>query len=132
VVSDLALDTNKETRVRVNFNITMMDLPCRFAVIDVVSVLGTEQNVTKHVSKWDVSAEGVRQRYQGRNKEQHDIELFDPAVGDRGSMEELLENGEDAISLDAETFEYAKHKQEYLFVDFFANCKYLITYIVFR
>mmetsp|Transcript_17358 Transcript_17358/g.32932 ORF Transcript_17358/g.32932 Transcript_17358/m.32932 type:complete len:520 (-) Transcript_17358:37-1596(-) len=120
-VSDLALDSNKETRVRVNFNITMMDLPCRFAVIDVVSVLGTEQNVTKHVSKWDVSAEGVRQRYQGRNKEQHDIELFDPAVGDRESMEELLENGEDAVSLDADTFEYAKHKQEFLFVDFFAN-----------
>ena len=123
IVSDLALDSNKETRVRVNFNITMMDLPCRYAVIDVVSVLGTQQNVTKHVTKWDVSAEGVRQRYQGRNKEQHDIELFDPAVGDRASMEELLENGEDAISLDEQTFEFAKHKQEFLFVDFFANCE---------
>ena len=119
-VSDLALDSNKESRVRVNFNITMMDLPCRFAVIDVVSVLGTQQNVTKHVSKWDVSAEGVRQRYQGRNKEQHDIELYDPAVTD--TIEDLHENGEDAVSLDAQTFEYAKHKHEFLFVDFFANC----------
>ena len=121
MVSDLALDSNKELRVRVNFNITMMDLPCTYAVIDVVSVLGTQQNVTKHVSKWDVSAEGVRQRYQGRNKQQHDIELYDPAVTE--DIEELLDNGEQAISLDAQTFEYAKHKHEFLFVDFFANCK---------
>ena len=120
MVSDLALDSNTEPRVRVNFNITMMDLPCRYTVIDVVSVLGTQQNVTKHISKWDLSAEGVRQRYQGRNRDQHDIELYDPAVTE--SMEELLDNGEDAISLDAQTFEYAKHKHEFLFVDFFANC----------
>ena len=99
----------------------MMDLPCQFAVIDVVSVLGTQQNVTKHVAKWDVSAEGVRQRYQGRNKQQHDIELYDPAV--TNTIEELLDNGEQAISLDAQTFEFAKHKHEFLFVDFFANCK---------
>lgn len=124
-MSDLALDSNKESRVRVNFNVTMMDLPCRYAVIDVVSVLGTQQNVTKHVAKWDVSAEGVRQRYQGRNREQHDIELFDPDIGGRDSMEELLENGEDAISLDEQTFEFAKHKQEFLFVDFFANCEFI-------
>lgn len=116
----MALDSNKEERVRVNFNITMMDLPCRFAVIDVVSVLGTQQNVSKHVSKWDVSAEGVRQRFQGRNREQHDIELYDPAV--TTNIEELHENGEDAVSLDAQTFEYAKHQHEYLFVDFFASC----------
>lgn len=120
MVSDLALDNNKEERVRVNFNVTMMDLACRYAVIDVVSVLGTQQNVTKHVTKWDVSAEGVRQRYQGRNKEQHDIELFDPSITE--SIEDLVENGEDAISLDAQTFEYAKHQQEFLFVDFFASC----------
>ena len=123
LVSDLALDSNKEDRMRVNFNITMMDLPCRYAVIDVISVLGTQQNVTKHVTKWDVSGEGVRQRYQGRNKEQHDIQLYDPAVGT--DIEEFHEDGEDAISLDAKTFEYAKNTHEFLFVDFFANCTWL-------
>ena len=122
LVADLALDSNKEMRVRVNFNITMMDLACRYAVIDVVSVLGTQQNVTKHVSKWDVSAEGVRQRFRGRNRDQHDIELYDPSI--KESMEDLVENGEQAISLDDQTFEYAKHKHEFLFVDFFANCRF--------
>lgn len=119
IVTDLAIDTNPDSKVRVNFNITMMDLSCDYAVVDVVSVLGTEQNVSSHINKWHVDAEGVRQRYQGRNRNQHDIELFDPTVGT--SLEELYDNGEDAISLDAETFQFAKHEQEYLFVDFYAS-----------
>ena len=60
--TSLQLDTNDEPRVRLNFNITMMDLKCEFAVVDVMSVLGTEQNVSSHVTKWHVDAAGVRQR----------------------------------------------------------------------
>jgi len=77
------------------------------------------QNVSSHVTKWHVDAEGVRQRYQGRNKDQKDIQLFDSTVSE--SIEELYEDGEDAISLDANTFEYASKEQEYLFVDFYAS-----------
>lgn len=97
----------------------MMDLKCEYASVDVVSTLGTNQNVSEHITKWHVDAAGVRQRYQGRNKNQHDIEMFDPNIKD--SIEDLYANGEDAISLDAETLEYALKEQEYLFVDFFAS-----------
>lgn len=115
----MALDSNKDPRVRLNFNITMMDLRCDFAVVDVVSVLGTDQNVSSHVTKWSVDAEGVRQRYAGRNKDQHDIEMFDESITE--SLDELHEDGEDAISLTEETIKHALHTQEYLFVDFFAS-----------
>jgi hypothetical protein len=66
-----------------------------------------------------VDGEGVRQRYQGRNKQQKDIDLFDQSV--TRTLEELHADGEDAISLDEETFNYAKTTQEYLFVDFYAS-----------
>lgn len=113
------MDKTKDQRLRVNFNITMMDLKCEYAVVDVVSVLGTEQNVTSHVNKWDVDAEGVRQRYKGRNRQQKDIALFDRDVED--SIEQLHSNGIDAVALTPETFEVAKQQQEYLFVDFYAS-----------
>lgn len=116
---DLALDRNTDSRVRLNFNITMMDLKCDFATIDVVSVLGTTQNVSEHITKWDVDAEGIRQRYKGRNKDQADLQLFDESV--THSLEELYADGEEAINLDEHTLEYAKNEQEYLFVDFFAS-----------
>jgi thiol-disulfide isomerase/thioredoxin len=119
LVTDLALDSNKDPRVRLNFNITLMDLRCEYAVVDVVSVLGTEQNVSSHITKWGVDAEGVRKRYAGRNKDQKDIKMFDSSV--TSTIEELYSDGEDAVSLDEETLEYALRDQQYLFVDFYAS-----------
>lgn len=126
LVTDLLLDTNDEARVRLNFNITMMDLKCEYAVVDVMSVLGTEQNISSHVTKWHVDADGVRQRYQGRNKQQKDIDLFDNTVTE--SLEELYANGEDAINLGQESFDFLVKSQEYLFVDFYASW-YVLMYI---
>jgi thiol-disulfide isomerase/thioredoxin len=119
MVTDLALDRSDDPRIRLNFNITMMDLRCDWAVIDVVSVLGTDQNVTAHVTKWNVDANGIRQGYKGRNRNQKDIDLFDESVTE--TLEELHENGEDAISLDPETLEYYKKEYDYVFVDFYAS-----------
>jgi thiol-disulfide isomerase/thioredoxin len=119
MVSDLALDSIEDERIRLNFNITMLDLKCEWAVIDVVSSLGTDQNVTAHVTKWDLDSNGVRKQFKGRNRNQHDIELFDQTVTD--SIEELHEDGEDAVSFDAQTLQFAKNEFEYLFVDFYAS-----------
>lgn len=119
LVTSLKLDTNDDKKVRLNFNITMMDLKCEYCVVDVVSVLGTEQNISSHVTKWHVNADGIRQRYQGRNKQQKDIELFDKSV--KETIDELYDNGQDAITLNPETFEFALKQQEYVFVDFYAS-----------
>ena len=119
MVTDLALDRSDDPRIRLNFNVTMLDLKCDWAVIDVVSVLGTDQNVTAHVTKWDVDASGVRRSYKGRNRNQKDIDLFDESVTE--TIEELHANGEDAISLDPEMLETFMKEHDYVFVDFFAS-----------
>lgn len=117
--TDVSLDLNRDPKLRVNLNITMMDMSCDYATVDVVSPLGTSLNVTTHLSKYALDAEGVRQRYKGRNFQQHDIILSDSLVQD--SIEELHENGEDAVSLDAESLQRAKKEATYLFVDFYAS-----------
>ena len=122
LIKDLRLDRKDltgDSKIRLNFNITMLDLRCDWAVIDVVSALGTDQNVTAHVTKWDLDATGVRKTYKGRNRNQKDISLFDETVTE--TIEELHENGEDALVLDKETLEYAKDNYDFLFVDFFAS-----------
>jgi len=117
--TNLALDSNEDSQIRVNFNITMMDLKCDYATIDVVSVLGTQQNVTQHVQKYPIDQTGVRRSYQSRNLKQHDVQLFDATVEE--TIEELHADGEDAVSLDEHTFNIALEENEYVFVDFFAN-----------
>ena len=99
--SDISLDRNQDPKLRVNINITMMDLSCDYATVDIVSPLGTSLNVTSHLSKYSLDAAGVRDRYKGRNQQQNDIILSDSLVVN--SIEELHENGEDAVSLDAES-----------------------------
>jgi Endoplasmic Reticulum-Golgi Intermediate Compartment (ERGIC) len=117
--TDLTLDDNNDDRIRLNFNITMMDLRCDFAVVDVVSVLGTDQNVTTHITKWNVDAEGVRQRFKGRNRQQNDIVLYDDSV--KESIEDLHQDGVDVISLTPDTLDFTIKENEYVFVDFFAS-----------
>lgn len=97
----------------------MMDLKCDYATIDVVSVLGTQQNVTKHISKFPIDQNGVRQGYRSRNRDQHDVLLFDSGVEE--TIEELHADGEDAVSLDETLLEVALEENTYVFVDFFAN-----------
>lgn len=46
-------------QIRINFNITMLDLPCEYAAVDVLDVLGTnQQNVTKNIEKWNLDKDG--------------------------------------------------------------------------
>mmetsp|Transcript_15649 Transcript_15649/g.46975 ORF Transcript_15649/g.46975 Transcript_15649/m.46975 type:complete len:90 (-) Transcript_15649:1269-1538(-) len=60
--------------LRINFNVTMLDLQCEYATVDIVDALGTNSmNVTKNVEKWQLDAAGRRMIFQGRNREQKAI-----------------------------------------------------------
>lgn len=128
--TDLALDRAYDKFLLVNFNITMMDLKCEYVSIDVVSFLGKQQNVTKHVEKWAVSAEGIQEEVLHRNIQQHDIRLMDEKVTQ--TIEELHDDGEHAISLDDTTFKFALEDHEFVFVDFFASWYVVVSGGSFR
>ena len=73
IATNIVIDPVSDQQLRINFNITVLDLPCEFAVIDVVDVLGTRNdNVTKNINKWQIDSEGIRRNYEGRNSEQPD------------------------------------------------------------
>jgi len=114
--TDLLIDDSTEKKLRVNFNITMLDLSCDYTVVDVVSFLGTQQNITAHVNKWSLDEDGVKQRFQGRNRKQSDILFHDETVTQ--TIEELHRDGEQAEALDANSLEVLKKENKYLFVDY--------------
>mmetsp|Transcript_65639 Transcript_65639/g.73237 ORF Transcript_65639/g.73237 Transcript_65639/m.73237 type:complete len:144 (+) Transcript_65639:95-526(+) len=59
--SELVLDQRQSNNdfIKATFNITMMDLKCDYVQVDVVSVLGNNQNVTKFVKKTPLDGRGV-------------------------------------------------------------------------
>jgi len=115
-ITSVIVDPNTETQLRINFNITLMDMPCEFATIDVVDVLGTRyENVSKNVNKWKIDENGLRRSYQGRNVEQRDL---DHDVGH--DLDQLLENGVHAVPLDTDGFDHWLKQHQYTMVNFYA------------
>lgn len=113
----VVLDQSHDQMIRINFNITMLDLPCRFAVVDVLDVLGTNRmNITKNIEKWNLDEEGRRRFFQGRNREEREI-LHDDH---HAELEVLLQNGEHAIPLTADSFDEYMQANEFTFVSFYA------------
>ena len=115
-LTNVLIDSTTETQLRINFNITVLDMPCEFATIDVIDVLGTRnQNVTKNMNKWQVDAKGIRQRYEGRNPEQAEI-----AHDTHHDMNQLIANGMHAVPVDEASFDSWLKSHPYTFVDFYA------------
>lgn len=117
IETGVMLDTNAETLLRINFNVTLMALQCDYVAVDVVDVLGTNSmNVTKNVEKWQLDESGKRMIFQGRNREQKDIQHDEH----HPELHVLHENGVHApMILEADFDQYLK-ENPYVFVNFFA------------
>merc|ERR1711995_212769 len=50
--TSIVLDSSDEKKLQLNFNVTLHHLPCRFASLDIVDVMGTHlQNVSANIVK---------------------------------------------------------------------------------
>lgn len=115
-VSNVVVDPNMDSQLRINFNITVLDVPCEYATIDIVDVLGTrENNVTKNINKWQIDSSGVRRDFHGRNREQAEI-LHE----DHHNLAQLHENGVHVVNLAESEFDQFLESHPHTFVDFYA------------
>lgn len=125
IQTDLALDTTTDKLLRVNFNVTMMDLPCDYATVNVMSVFSGKQyaqtNITQHITKYSVDENQVTQQYMDRNFQQNDIVLADEKV--KETLEEMIDKKqrEDAVLLTPDEFQDAITEHMFVFVDMFAS-----------
>lgn len=116
VVTNVVIDPNTDSLLRINFDITVMDIPCEFAVIDAIDVLGSRNdNITKDINKWQIDAAGLMRQYEGRNTEQKDIQH-----DIHHDMEQLAANGLHAVPVDEHSFDAWLENHHYTFVNFYA------------
>jgi len=117
LVTSITLDSNTESQIRINFNVTMFDVHCDYAVIDVLDALGTNrQNITRNIEKWQLDEFGNRRIFAGRNREVRDIVHEEHEE----TLEELHEDGVSAPSLSDEQFKQFIKDHELAFINFFA------------
>jgi len=117
IVTSITLDENTQPQLRLNFNITMLDVHCDYVSVDVWDALGTNrQNVTKNVEKWQISEEGAK-LFSGRNREQREVRHEEH---DRTLEEMHEEDGVHADDLNKDNHKEWMVDNEMAFVDFFA------------
>lgn len=117
IVTSINVDENTEPQIRLNFNITMLDLHCDFVSVDVWDALGTNrQNITKNVDKWQLDSTGKRRVFSGRNRDARELKHEDHDV----SMEELQEIGIHAVTLTKDTFDTFLKENSMAFIDMYA------------
>ena len=125
IQADLSLDRNNDKLLRVNFNITMMDLPCEYATVNVMSVFSGKEhahtNITQHIQKYTVDEHLVQQQFMARNMQQNDILMHDATI--TASLDEIIQQKqrEDAVLLQPQDFEEAIQQHMFVFVDMFAS-----------
>ena len=114
--SNVVIDSDKNNLMRINFNISIPSIACEFAVISVVDVLGTRtENVSRNINKWQLDADGMRRKYEGRNTVQVDL-LHDV----HHDLDELHANGVHAVPMDESSFDDWLKGHHYTFVNFYA------------
>mmetsp|Transcript_11837 Transcript_11837/g.33977 ORF Transcript_11837/g.33977 Transcript_11837/m.33977 type:complete len:483 (-) Transcript_11837:947-2395(-) len=118
IVTSITLDENTQPRLRLNFNITMLDVHCDYVTVDVWDALGTNrQNVTKNVEKWQLSEDGSTRLFSGRNREQRELRHEEH---DQTLEEMHEEDGVHAMELNNDNFKKWMEENEMAFVDMYA------------
>lgn len=116
--TSITLDENTQPQLRLNFNITMLDLNCDYVSVDVWDALGTNrQNVTKNVEKWQLSEDGDVRLFSGRNREMREVKHDEHDQ----TLEEMHEtDGVHAVDLTEANWDEFLEKNPMAFVDMFA------------
>jgi hypothetical protein len=119
LVTSIGIDENDAPQLRLNFNITLLDLHCDYVSVDVWDALGTnKQNVTKNVDKWQIDEEGTRRIFSGRNRDVREVahETHDMTVAEMHAAND----GSFLTDLTKDSFEEFMEEHEMAFVDMYA------------
>lgn len=128
IVSNAVLDFNQERAMSININVTLLKIPCEFAILNVADSLGRRDfNVSKGILRYRVSDSGKIQRRPFRNSESRGEENQDRSSRDENSdiqhdehhdLNQLLENGEHAVPIDVEHWDQWLTFRAVTFVNF--------------
>lgn len=121
IKTSIAVDDKLESpQIRLNFDVSVYELPCEYLSVDVLDSIGANrQNITKNVEKWHLDYKGDKRGYYGRNREQREIE-FEVHFDENDNEIEAMHPGEHPEVLDTKNYEEYLSKWNMAFLNFYA------------
>jgi hypothetical protein len=67
-------ESDDDRFIQINFDVSMLEIPCSYAVIDIVDVLGTRvENISFQIQKFQLDQNGSIRPYEGIDPEDMDV-----------------------------------------------------------
>jgi hypothetical protein len=67
-------ESDDDRFIQINFDVSMLEIPCSYAVIDIVDVLGTRvENISFQIQKFQLDQNGNIRPYEGIDPEDMDV-----------------------------------------------------------
>eukprot|EP00756_Hemistasia_phaeocysticola_P028129 Hpha_TRINITY_DN16160_c0_g3::TRINITY_DN16160_c0_g3_i1::g.3166::m.3166 len=114
LVSELHIDDNTESMVRINFNITALDMPCQWVSVDVKDRLGVNRvDVEQNIKKYTLTAKEIKAH----------VDVPPPGkwvAGSGDEMEAAMDADGESPHLNAEELAQVLRDKKFVFVDFYA------------
>ncbi|CAL1173998.1 unnamed protein product, partial [Cladocopium goreaui] len=80
--TDVALDSNQDSMLNINFDVTMLDMSCDHVTVGVWDAFGSERmNITKNIRKQRIDHKGADQGHPYTDDEVTDLEFSDECFG---------------------------------------------------
>lgn len=120
--TDVALDSNQDSMLNINFDVTMLDMSCDHVTVGVWDAFGSERmNITKNIRKQRIDHKGADQGHPYTDDEVTDLEFSDKSL----TPEDLAELDSDWSSssdqFKHDSFESVVDAHDYTFVNFYAD-----------
>lgn len=116
-VTSMKADQYGNEKLLINFNISMLRVPCQYASIDVYDVLGNREFhiVSPAIVKREVNEDGLLGAYHSIHMK--DVEIFHEEIHNE---EEIFANGIHATPLEQGSFDDWLENHEYTIIDYYA------------
>lgn len=121
--TSVVMDVNQDESLMLHFNITMLDIPCKFTAVDVYDAFGWErQNVTYNILKTRIHViNGNLVDGDSHDSDDDSIEHEDDAKQNMRRPIELDDEGHHALDLvGSKGFEEELKTHDYTFMNFYA------------
>lgn len=122
VRTDVVLDSNQDSQLQINFDVSMLDMSCEHVTVGVWDAFGTERmNITKNIMKQRLDHKGDDKGHPYNDDELTELEFADAKLDGTQKAELDSDWSSSSDQFKHDSFESVVDAHDYTFVNFYAD-----------
>jgi thiol-disulfide isomerase/thioredoxin len=120
--TDVLLDTNQDSQLQINFDVTMHDMACDHVTVGVWDAFGTERmNITKNILKQRLDHKGENKGHFYTDEELTELEFADLKLSEEQKQELDADWSSSSDQFKHDDFQSVIDAHDFTFVNFYAE-----------